>query len=151
MIWASLVAQTLQHQSAMQKTQVWSLGQEDPLEKEMASHFSVLAWRIPWTEEPGGLQSLESQRVRHNWAKNTHKILYVCVCARTYMHAKSLQSCPTLCDPRDYSPSGSSVHGVLQARILEWVAMLSSRESSWPRDQTHDFYISCIGKQVLYY
>ena len=47
MIWASLVAQTLQHQSAMQKTQVRSLGQEDPLEKEMASHFSVLAWRIP--------------------------------------------------------------------------------------------------------
>ena len=48
---------------AMQETQVQSLGQEDPLEKEMATHSSFLAWRIPWTEEPGGLQSIESQRV----------------------------------------------------------------------------------------
>ena len=52
------------------------------------------------------------------------------------MHAKSLQSCLTLCDPVDYSPPGSSVHGILQARILEWVAMSSSRGSSWLRDQT---------------
>ena len=51
-----------------QKTQVRSLGQEDPLEKEMATHSSVLAWRIPWTEEPGGLQSVGSQRVGHNLA-----------------------------------------------------------------------------------
>ena len=47
---------------------VWSLGWEDPLEKEMASHSSILAWRIPWTEEPGGLQSTGLQRVRHDWA-----------------------------------------------------------------------------------
>ena len=47
----------------MQGTQVQSLGQEDPLEKEMATHFSVLTWRIPWTEEPGGLQSMGSQGV----------------------------------------------------------------------------------------
>ena len=50
----------------MQKTEVRSLGQEDPLEKEMATHSSILAWRIPWTEEPGGLQSVELQRVRHD-------------------------------------------------------------------------------------
>ena len=50
----------------MQETQVQSLGQEDPLEKEMATHSSILAWRILWTEEPGGLQSMGSQRVRHN-------------------------------------------------------------------------------------
>ena len=50
----------------MQETQVRSLGREDPLEKEMATHSSILAWRIPWTEEPGGLQSMGSQRVRHN-------------------------------------------------------------------------------------
>ena len=48
---------------ARQETQVRSLGWEDPLEKEMATHFSILAWKIPWTEEPGGLQSIESQRV----------------------------------------------------------------------------------------
>ena len=52
------------------------------------------------------------------------------------MHAKSLQSCPVLCDLMDCSPPGSSVHGILQARILEWVAMPFSRGSSWPRDQT---------------
>ena len=51
---------------------VWSLGLEDPLEKEMAAHSSILAWRIPWTEEPGGLHFIgSSQRVRHDWATNT--------------------------------------------------------------------------------
>ena len=52
----------------IQKMQVRSLGPEDALEAGMATHFSILAWRIPWTEEPGGLQSMRSQRVRHNWA-----------------------------------------------------------------------------------
>ena len=56
---------------------------------------------------------------------------WICVCA------KSLQSCPTLCDPMDHSPPGSSVHGILQPRILEWVAVSSSRGSFWPRDRTH--------------
>ena len=56
---------------AMQETWVWSLGWEDPLEKETASHPSILAWRIPWTKEPGGLQSMGSQRVGHDWATNT--------------------------------------------------------------------------------
>ena len=51
---------------AVQETQVQSLGQEDPLEEKMATHFSFLAWKIPWTEEPGGLQSIGSQRVGHN-------------------------------------------------------------------------------------
>ena len=55
----------------IQETQVQSLGQEDPLEKEMATHSSILAWKIPWTEDPDGLQSMGSQRVRHNWA-HTH-------------------------------------------------------------------------------
>ena len=50
----------------MQETWVGSLGQGDPLEKELATHSSILAWEIPWPEEPGGLQSMESQRVRHN-------------------------------------------------------------------------------------
>ena len=51
-----------------QEMQVWSLGQEDPLEKEMATHSSILAWRIPWTEEPDGLQSMGLQRVKHDLA-----------------------------------------------------------------------------------
>ena len=62
----SLVAQTVKHLSTVQKTRVQSLGREDPLEKEMAIHSSILAWRIPWMEEPGRLQSTGSQRVGHN-------------------------------------------------------------------------------------
>ena len=61
--WASLVAQKVKRVPAMQETWVRSLGQEDPLEKEMATHSSTLAWKIPWTEEPGRLQSMGSQRV----------------------------------------------------------------------------------------
>ena len=63
---ASLVAEMIKHLSAMLETWVRSLGQEDPLEKEMAAYSSTLAWKIPWTEEPGRLQSMGSQRVRHN-------------------------------------------------------------------------------------
>ena len=64
--WASLVAHTVKNLPAMQETSVPSLGWEDPLEKGMTTHSSILAWEIPWTEEPGGLESMGSQRVRHN-------------------------------------------------------------------------------------
>ena len=64
--WASLVAQTVKHLPAMWETQVRSLGWEDPLEKKMATYSNILAWKIPWMEEPGGLQSLGSKRVGHN-------------------------------------------------------------------------------------
>ena len=64
--WASLVAQMVKHLPAIRETQVQSLGREDPLEKEMATHSSTLAWKIPWTEESGGLQSMRSQIVGHN-------------------------------------------------------------------------------------
>ena len=64
--WASLVAQMVKNLPAMQETRVQSLVWEAPLEKGMAAHSSILAWKIPWTEEPGGLQSIESQRVRHD-------------------------------------------------------------------------------------
>ena len=63
---ASLVAQRLKRLPPMRETWVRSLGGEDPLEKEMATHSSILAWRIPWTEEPGRLQSMGSQRVGHD-------------------------------------------------------------------------------------
>ena len=63
---ASLVAQIVKHLPVIQETWVQSLGWEDPLEKEMATHSSTLAWKIPWTEEPGRLQSTGLQRVGHN-------------------------------------------------------------------------------------
>ena len=65
-VWTSLVAQMVKHLPTIQETWVRSLGQEDPLEKEMATLSSTLAWRIPWTEEPCGLQFVGSQRVRHD-------------------------------------------------------------------------------------
>ena len=64
-IWASLMSEMVKNLPAMWETQVESLGQEDPMEREMATHSSSLAWRIPWTEEPGGLQSLGLQRLGH--------------------------------------------------------------------------------------
>ena len=76
----------------------------------------------------------------------TGSVLWLpCVCA------KSLQSCPILSDPMDRSPPGSSVHGILQARILEWATVPSSRGPSQCRDQTHISYFSCIGRWVLYH
>ena len=62
------MAQRVKNLPSMQETQVQSLGWEDPLEKGMATHSSILAWRMPWTEEPGGLQSMGLQRVRHDSA-----------------------------------------------------------------------------------
>ena len=64
--WASLVSQMVKHQPAVQETWVQSLGQEDPLAKEMVTHSSILAWEIPWTEEPGGLWSIASPRMGHD-------------------------------------------------------------------------------------
>ena len=69
---ATLVAQMVKHLPVMWETQVCSLGWEDSLEKEMATHFSILAWRILWIEEPGRLQFTGSQRVRHDFASSLH-------------------------------------------------------------------------------
>ena len=68
------VAQLVKNLPAVQETRVQSLGWEDPLEKETATYSSILAWKISWTEEPGGLQSTGSQRVRHDWATNTYSL-----------------------------------------------------------------------------
>ena len=70
------VTQMVKSLPAMQETGVQSLGWEDPLEKKMATHSSILAWEIPWTEEAGGLQSTGSQRVGHDWATNTFTSLH---------------------------------------------------------------------------
>ena len=77
--WASLVAQMLKNLPVMQETWDWSLGWEDPLEKGKAIHSSILAWRIPWTEEPNGLQSMRLQRVRHDSYCLETKHSYMCI------------------------------------------------------------------------
>ena len=68
---SSLVAQMVKNPPAMQESQIPSLGQENPLEKRIAIHSMILTWRVLWTDEPGELQSMWSQRVGHNWATNT--------------------------------------------------------------------------------
>ena len=127
------------------------------------THSSILAWKIPWTEEPEGVQSMGSQRAGHDWVTNiedTAKFTsaYPLRWSRPYMKLLFIyytmynncllkqkvlvvHSCPTICDPMDCSPAGSSVCGILQGRILEWVAISFSRGSSWPRDRT---WVSCI-------
>ena len=86
---------------------------------------------------------LHSQKDGKQWESKIHKTVI------TLVHAKLLQSCLTPCNPMDCSPPGPSVHGILQARILEWVAMPSSRGSSPPRDRTHISYDSYITGRFL--
>ena len=256
----SLVAQMGKNLPAMQETWIQSLGQEEPLEKGMATHYRFLAWRIRCTEEPGGLQSMGPQRVGHQWAtktftrplrihwdgteawssglvlmpgdscitgscarailselgywwsiscllrqdekaaglqdlrssdtllpqplwtraecsflRNTHTehLLYarrspsaeVILASQSpglhpahspvrkmdiaCVHALSDLSHVQLCV--DCSPPDSSVHGILQERLLEWVAMPLSRGSSWFRDQNWGSHVFCIGRWVLYH
>ena len=126
---ASLVAQRLKCLPGMRETRVRTLGREDPLEMETATPSSTLAWRIPWREEPGRLQSMGLQRVRRDFTFSLSV-------------SSVTQSCPTLCGPMDWSLPDSSVYGILQARILEWVAISFSRGSSRPRDRTQVSHIA---------
>ena len=161
--WASPVAQRVKRLPAMQETRVQSLGREDPLEKEMATHSSILAWRIPWTEKPGGLQSTGSQRVGHDCATSISlsrslvgaRRMLVFTVEQVFLlprevwltqnadaqctvgvseWVKADQSCPTLCDPMDCSTPDSCVRGILQASILECFTISFSRGSSRPRN-----------------
>ena len=81
---SGLVVNNLPAMQEPQEIQVQSMGQEDPLEKGMATHSSSLAWRIPWTEEPGGLSTTESKRVRHDWSDLAHT---------SYFHKNVLMCC----------------------------------------------------------
>ena len=128
----------------------------------MTIHSSILAWKIPWREEPGGLHSVGSQRFGHDYATNTYTYIthrelnlvlcgdldgwdsgvgwgkgdtrggYICVKVKVLV----TQLCLTLCYPMDCSPPGSCVPGILQAKILEWVSIPFSRGSSQSRYQT---------------
>ena len=125
----------------MQEMGLWSPGQQDPLETGMTTHSSILAWRIPWTEEPGGLQSWghkESDMTERLSSAHTEENSFIALLGKGGPQQAVLclvtQSCPTLCDPMNCSPPDSSVHEILQARILEWVAMPSFRGSSQLRD-----------------
>ena len=113
-----------------QETWVWSLGREDALEEEMATHSSILAWRIPWTEEPGGLQSMEWQRVRHGWATKPH-MLYVHSCWEKPLVFRNPSSFPfmiilLLCflyTPNTLDPTGVEY---ISTYLLEFLLLASS-------------------------
>ena len=96
---------------------------------------------------PSLAPNVSSTDLQKPWLSITITFSYWSMC----MRAKSLQSCLTLCDPMDCSPPGSSVHRILQARILEWVAMPSSRGSSQRRDRIRVSLVFCIGRRVLYH
>ena len=127
----------------MQETQVWSLGQEDPLEKGMEIHSSILAWRIPWTEEPGRIQSMGSQRVRHNWVTSTllHSIFQTNHCSNSVPFTNILWASTQLC-------------GVLHtATILLQLSSLRGRTcftSSWIwSDLIPALGIKCNGSNLM--
>ena len=120
-----------------------------PLEKGMATHSSILAWRVPWTEEPGRLQPMESQRIRQDWKTNTFTSLS-CILTCSYQlpsdsvaSAKSLQSCPNLWDLIGGSPPGFPVPGIIHARVLEWGAIAFFVWLSYRQLNTNKSY-SCI-------
>ena len=119
--WTSLVAQTVKHLSTMWETRVRSLGWEDPLEKEMAIHSSTIAWKIPWTEEPGRLQSMGSQRVRHDWATS-------CSLYNQYSSVRNLMTLQKdflLCHYRGHpNPNPNYGNPVIQPRDLMRVLAL---------------------------
>ena len=116
---------------------------------ETQSGFMAARGHGGWGEGQLGLTASQVRNFFRKWWNvlelSGYSCITLCCCA------KSLQSCSTLCDPMDCSPPGSSVHGILQARILEWVAMPSSRGSSWPRNWTCTSYVSSISRQVLYH
>ena len=107
-----------------------------------------LPGEYPWTEDPGGLLYMELQRVGHDWEtkhSRDHSWLYFPWQNTEVLYGEKsevAQSCPTLCDPMDCSLPGSSIHGIFQARILQWVAISFSRRSSQPRNWTQVFCIA---------
>ena len=122
-VWVSLVAQMIKIPPAIQETWVWSLGLEDPLEKEMATHSSILAWRIPWTEQPGRLQSMRSQ----SWTQLSDLILSFAlysVCASSLLESILF---------------GGYGKGQIVARIIrsDQISRSVVSDSLWPRESQH--------------
>ena len=110
-----VMVQTVKNPSTVQETWIRFLGQEDPLEKGMATHSSIIAWRIPWTEKPGGLQSMGSQKVGHDWATNiinNHHMTWLNECSMSILQVRTqggwmtCDSCIGSRQPRDVSSLG---------------------------------------------
>ena len=132
----SLVSQMVKHLLTMWRTWVWSLGQEDPLEKEMATHSSTLAWEISWTEEPGRLQSMGSQRVRHDWVTKlslsyAQWVQFSLSVMSDSLPPHGLQPTRLLC-PWDFPGKSTGVgcyflQGIFPTRDRTWVSRVAGR------------------------
>ena len=156
-LWGSLVGEMVKKPPAMQETQVWSLGWEDPLEKGMVTHSNILAWRTPWAEEPGGLQSIRRQRVRHNWGTNTHKLfiswiqLLSCVwCLRPRELQHTRLPCPSP-TPRACSsscPLSRWCHPTISSAVIHFSSCLQSFQASGSSPMSQFF--TSGGQQAIY-
>ena len=125
---ASLVAQMVKNPPTMQETWVRSLGWEDPLEEGMATDSRILVWRIPWTEEPGGLQSMGSQRVRHDWVTK-HSTAWTVRQSVLFGNALGTVICST-CLWRSQLGSHQKVH-TLEVAITNILVILSLSQYKW--------------------
>ena len=123
-VWVSLVAQMVNNLLAMQETQIRSLAREDPLEKGMANHSSILAWRIPWTKEPGR-GSRGSQRIGQDWATNTYLLIEVYY--TLWSRAKANRILPRKCTGHSKHPLPTTQEKTLHVDITRW----STPKSDW--------------------
>ena len=124
-----LVAQMVKRLPTMWETQVWPLGCEDPLEKEMATHSSTLAWKIPWMEDRGRLQSTGSQRVEHDWTTSLSLSLSVVESSDLLLINccfSVTKSCSTFCDPVDWT--------IPDVPILHYLPELAQTHVRWVGD-----------------
>ena len=151
MSWNTLLRES-QHWGICQSEQGDHLYQYQASEKLSSSGCPphLPAWlRGGWKQQPS--EQTPGGKEQSGEAKGSWDLPHSPATSQVHVRAKSPQSCQTLCDPMDCSPPVSSDYGVLQATILEWVAVPSSRGSSWPRDRTQVSYVSCTGRRVLYY
>ena len=114
--------------------QIWSLGQEDPLEDKMATHSSVFAWKVPWNREAWCASPWGRKESDMTEQLSVHPSFFQCLCVLVVSNSLRPHGL--------YRLPGFSVHGIIQARMPEWVAISPSRGSSWPRDWTQVFCIA---------
>ena len=138
----SLIFQMVRNLPTVLEIRVWSLGQEDHLEKGMATHSSILAWRIPWTEEPGGLLSMGSQRVGHDWATSLSLFNITCRASLLAQMVKNLPAMPeTLVwslGQEDPLEEGKVTHSSILAWRIPWIEEPSGLQYMALRRVRHD-------------
>ena len=128
----------------MQETRVWSLHGQDPLKEEMTTHFSILAWEIPWTEDPGGLHSMGSHRVRHDWSDLAHTYIH------TYIRMEEPRSPVSLVKTKP-SPISSFIQTIREHRRPERQHDLrAKKERQWASllSWLNDYENSLLGALV---